>query len=150
MAVQWTEELSTGVEEIDDQHKEMFKWTEGLLDACRQRRGRQVAGDVIRFLEEYAITHFATEEKYMFEHGYAGFRDHQAEHIEFMKNLFRIKKQLEAEGPGVQVVVLTNITVIDWLSRHIRKVDAAMGAFLKTKLSIKGGVHDEESSACCI
>ncbi len=36
MAIEWTMGLSTGVDEIDDQHKELFKRINRLLDACNQ------------------------------------------------------------------------------------------------------------------
>jgi len=36
MAIEWTNDLATGVSEIDYQHKELFRRINSLLDACRE------------------------------------------------------------------------------------------------------------------
>lgn len=40
MAIEWTDELATGVNKIDNQHKELFKRINNLLDACNQGKGK--------------------------------------------------------------------------------------------------------------
>lgn len=51
-----------------------------------------------------------------------------------MENFSQLKKQFDVEGPGVHIVISTNHIVVDWLRTHIRKVDKALGSFLKTKI----------------
>jgi hemerythrin len=63
MAVAWTEELATGIEVIDDQHKELFRRIDGLLEACKAGKGREAVAGVLAFLENYVVEHFAAEEK---------------------------------------------------------------------------------------
>ena len=133
MAIEWTADLSTGVQEIDNQHKELFQRINSLLDACNHGKGKEEVKKVILFLENYVITHFSEEEKYMNKHDYPDGMSHKKQHLEFMENFFRLKTQFEAEGPGVHIVVITNRLVVDWLRNHIRKTDMALGSFLKTK-----------------
>ncbi len=134
MAIEWTEDLATGVKEIDNQHKELFQRINNLLDACNHGKGKEEVKKVISFLEDYVITHFSEEEKYMGKYDYPDFMSHKKQHLEFMENFFRIKTQFEAEGPGVHIVVITNNLIVDWLRNHIRKTDRALGSFLKTKI----------------
>ena len=132
--MEWTQDLSTGVNEIDDQHKELFLRINSLLDSCRQGRGKAEVGKVIIFLEDYVLTHFGTEEKYMIESGYPDFVSHKAQHTEFIANFSELKGKFQNEGVGVHVVLHANRLVVDWLINHIRKKDKSLGGFLKTNL----------------
>ncbi len=131
MPVAWTSDLATGVEEIDDQHRELFRRINSLLEACNQGQGKNEVVKVIAFLEDYVIEHFSEEERHMSDRDYPDFGKHRVQHREFMENLSTLKQQLEADGPGLGVVLSTNRLVIDWLTNHIRKEDKALGSFLR-------------------
>jgi len=48
MALEWTDDLATGSEVIDYQHKELFKRINFLMEACRgERQGRSQTGHTI-------------------------------------------------------------------------------------------------------
>ena len=133
MAIQWTEELATGVSVIDNQHKELFVRINTLLDACSRGRGKEELGRVIQFLEDYVITHFSEEEMRMKQHAYPDYASHKALHEEFIRNFKDLREQFITDGPAVYVVIKTNHVVVDWLTAHIKKVDKALGSFLKDK-----------------
>lgn len=135
MAITWTSDLATSVDEIDNQHKELFRRINNLLDACNLGRGKAEVQNVIAFLEDYVISHFAEEEKFMEKYSYPDAGVHRAQHKEFMKNFSDLKRQFETDGPGVHIVISTNQIVVDWLRTHILKLDKALGAFLKARLS---------------
>jgi len=59
MPFEWTQNLSIGVAEIDNQHKELFKRINNLLDAISQGKGKQELFAVLEFLEDYSKFHFA-------------------------------------------------------------------------------------------
>lgn len=133
--IKWSEDLSTGVAEIDDQHKELFKKINDLFEAYDQGKGKSEVAKVIEFLEGYVIEHFSMEEKHMREYSYAGYSSHLANHKEFIGNFLDLKKEFEAEGPKVDIVIRMNHLLVEWLINHVRRVDRAMGVFLKTKIS---------------
>ncbi|MHB9035807.1 MAG: hemerythrin domain-containing protein, partial [Armatimonadota bacterium] len=58
MAVQWTPDLAVGVREIDDQHRELFKRVNDLLEAMSKGKGRDEIAKVVAFLGNYVVTHF--------------------------------------------------------------------------------------------
>ncbi len=134
MSIVWTDDLATGVDAIDIQHKELFKRIDNLLDSCRLGKGRDELKNVIQFLDDYVVTHFSAEETYMQKYSYPEYPTHRSQHLEFTKNFTDIKKELEREGAGVYLVVTINHVVVDWLQNHIRKMDKALGSFLKTKV----------------
>ena len=129
MAIEWTTDLATGSAEIDHQHKTIFFRINEMLDACKQGKGRAKVESLIKFLEEYILTHFGEEERFMKKHGYPEYAAHKALHEEFKAQLAELKKQVATEGVGVHTVITTNQLVVNWFINHIRKVDTKLGAF---------------------
>ncbi len=134
MAVQWTPDLAVGVSLIDDQHKELFKRIDQLLQASSQGRGKDEVGKLIQFLSDYVVTHFGTEEKAMVQHGYGGITGHKGEHLAFLRDFGDLAKSYETQGASTTLVIAIQRRVIDWLNKHIRQSDKALGAYLKTRL----------------
>jgi len=137
--MQWTKDLSVGIEKIDEQHRELFEKINDLVAAVKQSTCKYKIGDVIKFLEDYIAFHFGEEEKYMAEFGYPGYEAHKAQHEKFKENFTELKKELpKLEGgakPGsYDLSVETNQVVVDWILDHIAKVDKRLGEFLKGKI----------------
>lgn len=137
--MEWSQDLSVGIDEIDEQHKELFRRINRLVESVRQSRCRETIPEVIRFLEEYVITHFANEEEYMKEFDYPGYEAHKAQHKEFLKSISGLKGGLEKirnqGGSSYELSVTTNQVVVEWILDHIIKVDRKLGGFLKTRLN---------------
>lgn len=136
--MEWTKDLSVGIEKIDNQHKELFARINDLVAAIKQSVCKYKIGDVVKFLDEYVVFHFGEEEKIMRKHGYPGYAQHKAQHEKFLKNFERLKKELpKLEGgrkPGsYDLSVETNQVVVDWIIEHISVIDKRLGEFLKEK-----------------
>ncbi len=138
--MEWTQDLSVGVEKIDSQHRELFRRINRLVDAIKQSRCKDEIDDTIRFLEEYAAIHFAEEEKYMQETKYADYERHKAHHSTYLAALAELKREAalpRVKGGSYDLSVTTNQVVVDWIIDHILKVDKKFGEFLRGKLSSK-------------
>jgi hemerythrin len=133
MAIEWTVDLSVGIAEIDEQHKELFKRINQLLEACNQGKGKETVGQTIEFLGNYVLEHFGSEEAQMIKYNYPDYSQHKAYHTEFIKSFSELKAKFEADGPGSHIVIMTNRVVVGWLNSHIRNVDKLFGAYLQTK-----------------
>jgi len=134
MAIQWTESLTTGIEIIDEQHKELIVRVNSLLEACQQGKGKLVMAGILKFLAEYAVSHFAEEEKYMQKFNYPDYDNHKAQHAKFISDFGLLKDKFDTQGAGINLVLVTNKTIVDWLVNHINNTDKALGAFLKDKV----------------
>lgn len=132
--MKWDENLATGIAEIDSQHRELIERVNKLLEACTQGKGKEEVGGVIKFLGDYVVTHFGTEERYMAQYAYPEAAAHKRQHDDFVKTFTDLKSQFEAGGPSLQFVTRVNRTVVDWLINHISKSDKALGVYLKTKM----------------
>lgn len=135
MPVQWTDDLSVGVLEIDNQHKELFSRVNGLLDAMGDGQGKQELENVIGFLAEYVVKHFAAEEEYMLRLNYPNYEAHRGQHEAFVDDFAALKQQLETSGASTSLVIEANRRVVSWLTGHIRKTDKQLGAFMASKLA---------------
>jgi hemerythrin len=133
MALKWNEKFATGIEKIDTQHRELFTRINNLLDACTQRKGEEMIGEVMRFLEDYIVVHFSTEEEFMLKYDYPDYPSHKAQHAKFISEFSELKRRLKS-GRISTVVVPTNRLLIDWWINHISNVDKELGAFLRTKM----------------
>jgi hemerythrin len=134
MAIEWTDDLATGVGEIDEQHKELFGRVNSLLDACKAGKGKEEVEKTLDFLSSYVLEHFGTEEQMMRKHEYPNFDEHKVQHEAFIADVAKLREELSQGGAGVALIIRTNAAVVDWLLKHIRKTDKLMGGFLKSKV----------------
>ena len=134
MAIEWTPDLATGSPIIDQQHKTIFFRINDMLEACKQGQGKAKVESLMKFLENYVLSHFGEEERFMKKHSYPEYAAHKALHEEFKSQLELLKKQIEADGVGVHTVIATNQLVVNWFINHIRKVDTKLGEFWTTIL----------------
>lgn len=61
----WNESLSVGVDQIDEQHKELFKRVDQLFEAGKNQKAKEYIGELLDFLDDYTKKHFQEEEQYM-------------------------------------------------------------------------------------
>jgi len=133
MKVAWDPRLAVGVHLIDSQHRELFRQVNGLLQAMEQNRGREEVGRILGFLERYAASHFAAEERLMARHAYPQGAAHGQRHVDFAKVLAGLKGELERSGPTAEMAVKLNHTVCGWLREHIGVTDRQLGQFLASR-----------------
>ncbi len=132
-AVQWSEDLSSGFKEIDDQHKELINRVNKLLDACNSGKGRQEIGDTLNFLSDYVVEHFNSEEKYMKQYNYPGLNEQIEQHKYFVGYVGELKNEFDKNGPSISLTMKLSKNLVEWLVNHIMKIDKKAGAFLKDK-----------------
>lgn len=134
MAIQWTENLTVGVDIIDNQHRGIFSRVNNLLSAMAQGKGRDEVSKVIAFLADYVVKHFRSEEELMVKNNYTGYPSQRAEHAQFIKDFSGIKKEFEASGVTPHLVIQVQQRLCNWLTNHIGNEDKKIGTFLKEKM----------------
>lgn len=132
MGIEWRESLSTGIAEIDSQHKELLSHFDRFLKACESGQGTEELKRLLGFLDEYVIRHFGDEERIQRQHLYPGYAPHKLEHDSFVARLNALKEEVGREGVALHHVIETNHLLLKWLIHHISTVDVQLGRFLKT------------------
>lgn len=140
MAVIWSSDLSTGVSDIDGQHKELFQLMNRFYEACNQKKGRDLIPYVFGFLDNYIKYHFATEEEYMNRYSYPGMNIHLRMHEDFKKEFAELKMKFGepfdklTKLKAMWVQIDTSGLLGQWWVNHINKMDKELGMFLKSKV----------------
>ncbi|NNF84255.1 MAG: hemerythrin family protein [Deltaproteobacteria bacterium] len=133
MRARWTEDLSVGVDVIDNQHKELFSTADSLLTAVERDEGRGEVTKVVAFLEGYVETHFQMEEMYMKRHNYPDYPAHKIDHTTFISDFYDLRQELDNNGVTPELTVRLANWIGEWLVNHIGRMDKALGAFLRER-----------------
>jgi hemerythrin len=130
--IQWSPSLAVGVPEIDAQHQELFRRAERLIIALRGGDRAEVT-PLVRYLTDYAVEHFAAEERFMREIGFPGLEGHRIAHEVFREEFQAILDDYERKGATPLVALTLHNWLSDWLRRHVGGLDVEIGRFAAAK-----------------
>jgi hemerythrin len=136
--LEWRPDLSVVVEFIDQQHQELFKRFNDLVDAGTRGESQREVAKVIAFLESYALTHFWDEELLMEATHYPGLLTHKAEHTAFMCDVQALRQRLEIKGSTPVLAAQVQARVANWLIAHIGGSDKKLGHFIAACIAARG------------
>lgn len=130
MAIQWTEDLNTGINVIDQQHMRIVDYINDLERANRKadRHGIQAVLDA---LVDYTVSHFAFEESLQEEAGYKFCKPHKRVHELFVRRIGEYGERFKAGEPVAEEL---HKTLSAWLINHIKRDDADYVSAVKTNM----------------
>ncbi|MFA5331264.1 MAG: bacteriohemerythrin [Methanoregula sp.] len=127
--MQWSDNLSVQIKEIDDQHKRLIELINTLHDAMLAKQGKQGLEKILGELADYTVYHFQAEEKYMQKFKYIGYTSHKKEHDAFVQKVVDFQKSYAANKLGLSIEVINFLK--DWVSHHIQKTDKQYSTVFK-------------------
>ena len=135
--IEWSSELSVGIEEIDAQHQVLVDLLNQIHDAIQQRHGAEATQGIIAKLGEYTRVHFAVEESLMRILHYPDYERHKNEHDKLIEQLVDLQGRLNS-GKAVSFELAHFLKV--WLTKHIMESDQRYSSYfleqgIKPKLS---------------
>jgi len=124
---QWTDGFSVGVQEIDEQHKELVGLLNQLHTAIMERHGSEAARRILDELAEYTRTHFSVEESLMRVSNYPDFERHKRNHEDLIGQVTALQTKLDTGEAKITFELLHFLKV--WLVNHINEADKRFGSF---------------------
>lgn len=129
--VEWNDNYSLKIKDIDEQHRQLIDQINILHDAMKKGKGKEVVGSIISRLAEYTQRHFMTEEQLFLKHAYPETTRHTREHNAFIERVAGFQKDLDSGRIMLSMEVLNFLK--EWLIGHIQGVDKKYGPFLNAK-----------------
>jgi len=90
--IEWSNEISVGIEEIDAQHRVLVDLLNEIHEAIQQGRTLEVTKGIVDRLDEYTRVHFAVEESLMRILHYPDYERHKEEHEKLIAQLTKNMK----------------------------------------------------------
>jgi len=120
--VQWSEEYSVGVGNLDRHHQKLFDMLNRLHNAMTQGKGKEVVIGIIKEMVDYARYHFEEEEKLMERIKYPGLNEQRNVHKKFM---IKVEEYRKLADMGLEAFLSSGISTFlsDWLKNHIGVMD---------------------------
>jgi hemerythrin-like metal-binding protein len=119
--IPWDENLSVGIDVIDEHHRYLFDLINDLYEVVAHKRGARDVARLIKSLDTYAKIHFRAEEQMMAHYGFKGINRQLDQHHAFEEKIGEFYEELHANPFVAQFDVLTYLR--DWLIQHIRVED---------------------------
>lgn len=120
---------STGVPEIDTQHRQLLAHLDRLLLYIQRGHGFAATIDAFAALFEYTQTHFQYEEDWLRENAYPWLDEHIAAHQAIAADLNSLRTELEA-GEDVSDKLAERLRT--WILNHIDIEDFSYANHLGT------------------
>lgn len=117
--MEWSDEYSLGIQEIDDQHKHLLVIFSQIERAIRLQRGWMEIFYEVVDLKSFAKMHFEIEEALMRLYAYGESAAHAEEHRYFFIKLAEIEGRSLDGSVGSELLTF----LCDWLKDHIQGSD---------------------------
>ncbi len=127
--VQWDESLATGIESIDRQHKELFRYFNAMQDKLAAGRDENALRDALDSSRNYIKYHFTQEELFMERFGYEDILHHKAMHKEFVDMVDKVES--DSSMSSAERINQLRTFLFNWIVVHIQNMDTKLGKFLK-------------------
>lgn len=126
----WKAEFNVGVDYIDEAHEKLFNTVRRVMRMTQKDdfiNNKQTCIGVIKFLESYAVNHFAAEEEYQRSVKYPGYEMHKSLHDNLkLVMLPQLKKELAEMDYSKEAVRHLMGFMAGWLTGHILIEDRAI------------------------
>lgn len=123
----WEEKYSTGVAELDKQHKNLFQYTNDLGEYANNNFGSKETTDrMMRFLDQYIKVHFNHEENCMYKYLCPVASKNKEAHQKFIEKFKVTESKIRDEKGGDKALKELHHFLEAWLVEHICKIDTQL------------------------
>ena len=124
--ITWDKSMETGVEQIDNQHKNLIEKFNELLAAIDNGQKREKTGEVLDYLVFYADWHFQREEACMEAYGCPIAAANKEQHGYFLERFSQLQYDFYDSSMDPCMIDTTINELKDWIVNHIIGTDTAL------------------------
>lgn len=128
--IEWVENYTLGITEIDNQHKELVAITDRLFQAIMDDKGEEVLLETLKAIADYATYHFDFEESLLREHDFphAELEEHIAEHDKLKSQVAEFIEEYSMNPSAMDVSLFGFLR--SWTDEHMRQTDSGYVHYL--------------------
>jgi hemerythrin len=130
MYLEWDNNLNIGIQEIDEQHKELFKCLNQLLVSMKDGQGKSEVIKTLNFLEDYVYKHFEDEENIQKKYNYPKYNEQHNQHEQFKEELKKLRESFQKQGTSTILALNVQKNIVTWCKNHIMILDKELGDYL--------------------
>jgi hemerythrin len=131
VGLEWSQDLETGNEAVDAQHKLLFSYVNDVISVTEKDEEADKIQETLAFLIHYTVQHFQDEEALQLECGYPEYEWHKWLHDEFKQTATELAQRFTQGGTSAALCEDLKETVVDWLKNHIRGEDKKIGEYIR-------------------
>ncbi len=125
--ITWEPKYSTGIAELDKQHKNLFQYSNDLEECVKNNSFSKVTTDkMLRFLDQYIKVHFSHEESCMFKYHCPVATKNQDAHRKFIEQFKVTQAKIKDEDSYESALKELHHFLETWLADHICKIDTQL------------------------
>jgi len=135
--MKWNEEMSVGVQSMDDDHKKLIDLLNEMHEGLAAGLDREALGAIIERLIEYTRIHLRNEERLLADADYPApnSSEHHKEHDQMIATA--LKAQANFRCGSNEMLTIEMLTFLqNWLNAHIMGTDKLYGPYLNSR-----GIH---------
>jgi len=129
--INWKNEFSVGVAEMDAQHKKLLGMINRLISEQKSLTDPETIAELLTGMTDYAQEHFRAEEYLMAENGYELKNMQELQHKRFIEKTEEFMNVSDI-GPNILSNALLNY-LSSWLIEHILKEDMKYKEFFRNR-----------------
>lgn len=119
--IEWKEEYSVGVSEIDTQHQKLVEIINELFHAVEESKEKERIPFILTELVSYAEYHFSTEEKHFEEFDFEGKEEHIKVHDSYREKIAQFLERYKEDESLLSLEIMSFLK--EWWLGHIRGMD---------------------------
>jgi len=129
--ITWSDFLSVGVVDIDNQHKKILQLINGLHHHLETSADHAVKHEFLNGIVDFLGLHFNTEERLMHAYGFPDALIHIQEHRQLLAPVIELQTHWHNDTRA-EASKKTMLLLKDWLFQHMMVSDKHLGEYLYT------------------
>lgn len=127
--MKWSDDLLIHIDELDDQHRNLFLLINRLIVHKRTNGPREELLDLLHVLSAFAQTHFRSEDHHMADTRYPLASEHHKEHQTFTTSIQHFMRDYEKGDEDLSDNLL--LFLRGWWTVHVSESDQLFAKHLK-------------------
>jgi hemerythrin len=126
-----TNDLLTGADDIDAQHRQLFHLANSAVESAGEDGSDRQFFAALAFLSDYIQYHFAAEESAMAQSNFPEQEQHRRAHLGFREEIGELVEASLETSRIADLRQRLHALIAGWLTAHIRETDKILAAHLR-------------------